>query len=129
MGAKVKQQGITPQVRLEPAGHRVIVRPNPVAEVSKGGIVLVDQTKDNEKRATMEGVVYAVGFQAFKSHGVSAVDESVRGVPWCKVGDTVVYSRYSGTDIGEELRKKVDPEAERLVIINDEDILTVVKSG
>ena len=128
MGAKVTQ-GIVPQVQLEPAGHRVIVKPNPVAEVTKGGIVLVEQTKDNEKRATMVGTVVAIGFQAWKSHGVSAVDESVRGVPWAKVGDTVIYSRYSGADVPEELRKKVDPSAERLVIINDEDCLTVIRGG
>jgi len=112
-------QGLTHQTRLEPCGHRVLIKPHKVDDVSKGGIVLVDQTKDLEKRATQIGTVVAIGRQAWK-----AFDD---GVPWCAVGDTVMYSRYSGADVPEDVRRQIDPTAERLVVVQDEDILSVVK--
>lgn len=114
-------QGIEPRVTLAPCGHRVIIRPRKVDEVSKGGIVLVDQTKDLEKRATQIGTVVAIGPQAWKAFS--------DGVPWAKVGDTVMYSRYSGADVPEDVKVKVDSEAERLVICNDEDVLSVLSTN
>ncbi len=107
------------QVRLEPCGHRVIIRPRPVEGVSKGGIVLVDETRDLEKRATQIGTVVAIGSQAWKAFA--------DGAPWCKVGDTVMYSRYSGSDVPEDVKRQVDPGAERLVVVNDEDVLSVIR--
>jgi len=120
--AKVTQQVSSGDPRrIGPAGHRVLVRPKKVEE-KVGSIILVDETKEKDRRAEITGTVVQVGFQAFKSHAVNAVDESVRGVRWVEVGDEVVFSRYAGVDLPEAKRKKIDPTADRLVILNDEDI-------
>jgi len=117
------------RAELIPAGHRVVIRPRPVEEVTKGGIVRPNVVHDLEKKGTTIGTIVAVGFQAWKTHCSSAVDESVRGVAWAKVGDEVLYSRYSGSEAAEEIRELVDPSAERLIIVNDEDVLAVIKRG
>ena len=107
------------QTTLEPCGHRIIIKPRKTDEVSKGGIVLVDQTKDLERRATQIGTVVAIGPQAWKAFS--------DGSPWCAVGDTVMYSRYSGSDVPEDIKQQVDSTAERLVVVNDEDVLSVIR--
>ena len=112
--------------KLVPAGHRVIIRPKPVEEVTKGGIVRPGVVHDLEKKGTTIGTVVAVGVQAWKTHCISAEDESVRGIPWAAVGDEVLFSRYSGSQVEDEIREAIDPTAERLVIVNDEDVLAVI---
>lgn len=114
--AQVTNWGVS---SLEPCGHRVIIRPRNVDSITKGGIVLVEQTKDMEKRATQIGTVIAIGSQAWKAFST--------GEPWCKVGDTVMFSRYSGSDVPEDIKQQVDATAERLVVVNDEDILSVIR--
>lgn len=110
---------VMPKVSLEPCGHRVIIKPRNVDSVTKGGIVLVEQTKDMEKRATQIGTVVAIGAQAWKAFA--------DGSRWCNEGDTVMYSRYSGADVPEDIKAQIDPTADRLVVVNDEDVLSIVR--
>jgi len=113
-------------VKLVPAGHRVIIKPKPVEEITKGGIVRPGVVHDQEKKGTTIGTVVAVGVQAWQMHGASAKDETKHGVPWAAVGDEVLFSRYSGALVEDEVRELIDPTAERLVIVNDEDVLAVI---
>lgn len=93
---------------IKPAGHRVLVKPDPLDTVSKGGIVLV-QDKRSEK-AQDTGILVAVGPNAWKGF-----DD---GQPWAQTGDRVCFAQYGGTlikDGGEDYR-----------ILNDEDITAVL---
>ncbi len=90
--------------KLEPLGDRVVVRPVPKEEVTKGGIVLPDTAKEKPQ----EGEVIAVGPGRM-------TDEGKRLPMDIKVGDTVIYAKYGGTEI-----KDGDEE---LIILRESDIL------
>ncbi len=90
--------------KLQPLGDRVLVKPIPREEVTKGGIVLPDTVKEKPQ----EGKVLAVG-------PGKMTDDGKRMPLDVKVGDTVIYAKYGGTEI-----KEVDEE---LIILRESDIL------
>jgi chaperonin GroES len=91
---------------LRPLGDRVVVKPAPEEEVTKGGIVL----PDTAKKRPQEGKVVAVGSGKLLENGQRA-PMSV------KKGDTVVYSKYGGTEI--------TVDGNELVILEEDQILAV----
>ena len=90
--------------KLKPLADRVVVKPIERETVSKGGIILPDTVKEKPQ----EGKVVAVGDGKMS-------DEGKRLPMDVKVGDTVVYAKYGGTEI------KV--EDEELIILRESDIL------
>lgn len=99
-------------------GYRVLVKIKPIErkseEMSKGGIVLeikTDSQLQREQEAISLAYVVDIGPTAFK-----AIDD---GKPWCKVGDCVQISRYSGSLIDDV----EDGSVYRM--INDQDIQAV----
>jgi chaperonin GroES len=91
---------------LRPLGDRVVVKPAPEEEVTKGGIVL----PDTAKKRPQEGKVVAVGSGKLLENGQRA-PMSV------KKGDVVVYSKYGGTEI--------TVDGNELVILEEDQILAV----
>lgn len=91
-------------VRLEPLGDRVVVKPKPKEEVTKGGIVLPDTAKEKPQ----EGEVIAVGPGRL-------TDDGKRIAMDVKVGDIVIYAKYGGTEIKED--------DEEFIILRESDIL------
>ena len=91
-------------MNLKPLGDRVVVKPTPKEEVSKGGIVIPDTVREKPQ----EGEVLAVGPGRIDDNG-KRIEMEV------KVGDKVIYAKYAGTDIKED--------DEELVILRDSDIL------
>ena len=90
--------------KLHPLGDRVVVRPMPKEEKTKGGIVLPDTVKEKPQ----EGKVIAVGPGRMTEDGKRiALD--------LKVGDVVVYAKYAGTELKEG--------DEELIIMRESDIL------
>jgi chaperonin GroES len=81
-----------------------VIKPLPREEVSKGGIVLPDTAKEKPQ----EGEILAVG-------PGKVTDDGKRIALEVKVGDTVVYSKYAGTEF------KLD--GEEVVILRESDIL------
>lgn len=81
-------------MNLEPLGDRIVVKPIAKEEVTKGGIVLPDTAKEKPQ----EGEVIAVGPGRMTEEGKRiALDVNK--------GDTVIYPKYSGTELkieGEE---------------------------
>ena len=75
-------------IDLEPLADRVIVKPIPREEVSKGGIVLPDTAKEKPQ----EGEVVAVGPGRLSEDGGKHIPMDV------KVGDRVIYAKYAGTE-------------------------------
>ena len=90
--------------KLQPLGDRVVVRPIPKEEVTKGGIVLPDTVKEKPQ----EGKVIAVGPGRLTEDGKRIAMD-------VKVGDTVIYAKYGGTEIKED--------DEELIILRESDIL------
>ena len=90
--------------KLQPLGDRVVVKPMPKEEVTKGGIVLPDTAKEKPQ----EGKVLAVGPGRMTDDG--------KRIPLdVKVGDVVVYAKYGGTEIKED--------GDELIILRESDIL------
>lgn len=90
--------------KIEPLGDRVVIKPLPKEEVSKGGIVLPDTAKEKPQ----EGEIIAVGPGKLSEDGKRIAME-------VKAGDKVLYSKYAGTEF------KIDEE--ELVIMRESDIL------
>jgi len=90
--------------KIKPLGDRVVIKPTPKEEISKGGIVLPDTAKEKPQ----DGKIVAVGPGKLTEDG-KHIDMEV------KVGDTVIYSKYAGTEI------KVNDE--ELIILRESDIL------
>jgi chaperonin GroES len=91
-------------VNIRPLDDRVVVKPLDAEEVTAGGIVLPDTAK--EKPQTGEIVAVGPG---------KRLDDGERAGLAVKVGDHVIYGKYSGTEI------KV--EGEELKILRESDIL------
>ena len=92
---------------VRPLGDRVLIKPKAREETTKSGIVLPDTAKEKPQ----EGSVIAVG--------TGRLLESGERVPMeIKVGDTVLYSKYAGTEI------KLDGEDH--LILRESDILAIM---
>ncbi|MGE0190918.1 MAG: co-chaperone GroES [Planctomycetota bacterium] len=93
---------------IRPLDDRVVVKPLEAEEKTSGGILLPDSAKEKPQRAT----VLAVGEGRL-------TDKGERIALALKVGDHVLYGKYSGTEIkwnGEEL--KILRESEVLAILD-----------
>ncbi|HXF84927.1 MAG TPA: co-chaperone GroES [Anaerolineales bacterium] len=97
------------KLKLKPLGGRVIVEPIEQEEVTAGGILLPETAKEKPQ----EGKVLAVG--------PGERDEDGDRIPMdVKVGDRVLFAKYSGTEV------KVD--GKKLLILRESDILAIVES-
>ena len=90
--------------KLQPLGDRVVIKVIEREEITKGGLVLPDTAKEKPQ----EGKVIAVGPGKLGDDGKRVALE-------VKVGDTVIYARYAGTEI------KLDDE--EVVVLRESDIL------
>ena len=89
-------------VKVTPLHDRVIVKPAKAEEKTAGGIIIPDTAKEKPQRGT---VIAA---------GPGKKDEPVT----VKVGDTVLYGKYAGTEI--------QIEGDDLLIMRESDILAIV---
>ena len=90
------------QLKITPLHDRVIVQPAPAEEKTAGGIIIPDTAKEKPQR----GIVIAAG-PGKKDEPVSV-----------KIGDTVLYGKYSGTEI--------QIEGSDYLIMRESDILAIV---
>jgi chaperonin GroES len=91
---------------LRPIGDRVIVEVEKKEEKTAGGIVLPDGAQEKPQK----GKVIAVGEGKI-------LEDGSRSPMDVKVGETVIFSKYGGTEI-----KQVDRE---LVILRQDDIYAI----
>jgi len=94
-------------MKIKPLGDRVVIQASESKDQSRGGIVLPDTAKEKPQ----EGKVIAVG-TGKKTDDGKIVPLSV------KVGDIVLYGKYSGTEI--------TVDGEEYLIVREEDILAIV---
>lgn len=105
-------------VKIEPAGHRVMVRIEKPEEKTKGGIIIVPDTLERMEKFGEIGEVVAIGKTAFHDYGG---DWGVR------VGMKVFFTRQGGKLVTRELISEDDNAEYR--VINDEDIIGMVPHG
>jgi chaperonin GroES len=95
-------------MNLKPLGDRVIVKQAEAETQTKSGLILADTAKEKPQK----GTVIAVGEGKLNDKGERVALD-------VKAGDTVIYSKYGGTEV------KV--EGEEYLILRADDIYAVVE--
>lgn len=91
---------------ITPLADRVVVKPKQAEEKTASGLIIPDTAKEKPQ----QGEVVAVG--PGKVENGTKIDMTV------KTGDTVLYGKYSGTEISLD--------GEDVLIMRESDILGVV---
>jgi chaperonin GroES len=89
-------------IKIKPLADRVLVEPSPAEEKTAGGIIIPDTAKEKPQR----GKVVAVGN--------GKPDEPMT----VKVGDLVLYGKYSGTELSFE--------GSDYLMMKESDILAII---
>ena len=93
-------------VSLQPLEDRIVVKPSEGEEMTASGLVIPDTAKEKPQ----EGEVLAVGPGRFEDGNRVPLD--------VKVGDTVIYSKYGGTEV------KI--AGDEYLILSARDVLAIV---
>ena len=94
-------------MNLKPLADRVVVKPSAAEERTKGGIIVPDTAKEKP----VWGEIIAVGPGKIS-------DEGKVITPEVKVGDRVLYGKYSGTE--------VTIDGEELLIMRESDVFAIM---
>jgi chaperonin GroES len=94
-------------MKIRPLQDRLLLRPSEGEEKTAGGIIIPDTAKEKPQ----EGVVVAAGKGKVQDDGrITPLD--------VKVGDRVLYGKYSGSE--------VTVAGEKHVILREEDVLAIL---
>ena len=94
-------------MKIKPLEDRVVVKPAPPDEKVQGGIIIPDTAKEKPQK----GEIVAIG--------PGKVSDAGEKIPMTvKVGDTILYGKYSGTE--------VTIDGEEYLIVRESDILAVI---
>ena len=80
-----------PENPPNPKGYHLLIVMPKVQDATKGGVYLPTTTKTREDVASIVGKVIDVGDDAYPD-----TDRRFESGPWCKKGDWVLISKYSG---------------------------------
>ncbi|MGL4992475.1 MAG: co-chaperone GroES [Sarcina sp.] len=94
-------------MQIKPLGNRVVIKKAEVKEETKSGIILTGTAKEKPQYAEVIAV------------GQGLIIDGERQAMDVKIGDKVLYSQYSGTEV------KLD--GEEFIIIKEDDILAIVE--
>lgn len=95
------------KIAIQPLEDRIVVQPVDAEQTTASGIVIPDTAKEKPQ----EGVVRAVGPGRFEDGQRVPLDVSV--------GDTVLYSKYGGTE--------VKYSGEEYLVLSARDVLAVIE--
>ena len=94
-------------MKVVPLNDKVLIKRLEATDVTAGGIILPDSAKEKPK----QGKILAVGEGR-------RLEDGKRAPFQVKVGDTVLFTSYAGTEV------KID--GEELMLMTEEDILAIV---
>lgn len=100
-----------PEALPEPTGYHILVVIPKVETTTAGGIMVPDDTKDQQQHASIIAYVAKLGPDAYEDR------DKFPGGAWCSVGDYVLIKSYDGN------RLEVDGVEFR--ILNDDTVLGV----
>jgi len=104
-----------------PFGGRIIVQLRRIKQKTAGKIILVEETKENEKWNNMIGKVVAIGPLAFKNRETMA---SWPEGSWAEIGDYVRVPRWGGDRWERPVPDDEDPVL--FMTINDHELIAKV---
>jgi len=96
-------------VSIKPLEDRIVVKPLDAEQTTASGLVIPDTAKEKPQ----EGQVIAVGPGRFDDEGEKRIPLDVN------VGDTVLYSKYGGTE--------VKYSGEEFLILSARDVLAIIE--
>jgi chaperonin GroES len=96
-------------VSIKPLEDRIVVKPLDAEQTTASGLVIPDTAKEKPQ----EGEVLAVGPGRFDDDGAKRIPLDVM------VGDTVLYSKYGGTE--------VKYSGEEFLILSARDVLAIIE--
>ena len=95
-------------LNLKPLADRLLVAPLEEEEVTPGGLVLPETAKEKPQRGEV------------KAAGPGARDDEGKRIEMdVKVGDTVLFAKYAGTEI--------KLEGDKYLILRESDILAIIE--
>lgn len=95
-------------LKLKPLGSRLVVEPIEQEDVTASGIVLPETAKEKPQKGKV------------LSTGPGDRDDEGKHIPMdVKVGDTVLFAKYSGTEIKMDQKK--------MLILKESDVLAIVE--
>ena len=97
-------------LKLSPLGDRVVIKPAGREETTKSGLVLPDTAKEKPQK----GTIIAAGPGRRDDDG-KRIDLDV------KVGDTVLFAKYAGTEIKSD--------GEELIIMREDEVLGILEGS
>jgi len=100
---------------LKPLGHRVYIKPDPIEHQSKGGIYIPDPIAKTDQETQHQGTVVDIGNTCWA--------DTPGGVPWCKVGDRVLFEKHHGRKIWDV---SIGKYRDDILLINDLDLIALI---
>lgn len=102
--------------KYHPIGRRLLLSTKPIEEKTAGGLIVVKETRDQDRLAVHEGIVEEIGHNCWSDVG--------DGRPWCKVGDKVMFQRYAGLFIWDADEGKFRDD---FIFLNDLDVIATIE--
>ncbi|MFQ5797480.1 MAG: co-chaperone GroES [Bacteroidota bacterium] len=97
-------------MKIRPLADRIVIRPAQAEEKTKGGIIVPDTARDKPVRGEITAA------------GPGKTSEDGKRIPLeLKVGDKVLYGKYSGTE--------VTIDGEDLLIMRESDVFAILTDG
>jgi co-chaperonin GroES (HSP10) len=105
-----------PSYRLPiPTGWKVMMLMLTIPEKSAGGVIVIDDAKEARSLSSPQGVVLAIGDQAYQ-------DPQRFSAPWLRIGDRITVVKYDASMF--QLAN-----GQRLGFVNDTQPISVIDSG
>ena len=98
----------------QPTGWRILVLPFKMDEKTKDGLIMNESTLEKQQVGSQVGNVLAMGPESYTGKRFE------KSGPWCKLGDWVVFARYSGS--------RIQIEGGEVRLLNDDEILATIKN-
>ena len=99
---KINQIKVVMKLNIKPLADRVLLEPMEAETKTASGIIIPDNAKEKPQKATVVAV------------GIGTKDNPMT----VKVGDTVLYGKYSGTELKFE--------GKDYLIMSEKDILAII---
>jgi len=101
--------------KIEPTEFKVIIKPVKIEDVTSGGIIMPDITKDSEKHLMTKGEIISMSHLAFSY----ATDEEWDGNK-PQIGDGAMYAKFSGVHFEAS-------NGDGYILLNDKDIVATIR--
>lgn len=105
----------------DPVGHWMLVALPDTETMTKSGIHIPDEVSSRERAATVLGTIIALGPDCYKDK------QRFPGGPWCKEGDMVLFTRYSGVRFRS--KGKMSSAGVEYRMLADDNIVGTIPEG